>query len=195
MRRVERAGEDAAHDVNDREHPGQERGGVADRDRDDVRGEPEVRVEHRLQHLHRVAASGEMMRDDEGDEPDRAGAGCADAVAKDSLENERDDDRAPADEDGGRIEIRHRRAFLEIHPGDQTEGVDREREEQEIKGGAIERPRPTQPRTAGEQKGQNVKHHAVGERIDVVEKKLERRAPGRIRLFVCEPSSERLDDC
>ena len=64
-----------------REEAGEERGGVADRDRDDVRREPEVGVEHGLHHLHRVAASGEVVRDEQRDEADRAGAGRADAVA------------------------------------------------------------------------------------------------------------------
>lgn len=36
------------------QHTGQESGSVAERDRDDVRREPELRVEHRLQHMHRV---------------------------------------------------------------------------------------------------------------------------------------------
>ena len=42
-------------DVDDAEEPGEERRGVAERDRDDVGREPEVGVEHGLEHLHRVA--------------------------------------------------------------------------------------------------------------------------------------------
>ena len=72
--------------------------------------------------------------------PIAPGAGCADAVAKDSLENQRDDHRAPADEDGGGIKIRDRRAFLQIHARNQPEGVDDEREQEQIKRGAIQRP-------------------------------------------------------
>ena len=34
---------------------------------------------------------------------------------KDSFENQRDNDRAPADEDGGGIKIGDRRPLLEIH--------------------------------------------------------------------------------
>ena len=141
---VQRAGEHAADDVDDREHAGEEHGGVAGRDRDDVRGEPDVGVEDGLQHLERVAAAGEMMRDDQRDETDRARAGRADPVAENSLEDERHDDRAPADENGRRIKIRDRRAFLEIHPRNETEGVDREREQQQVKGGTIQGPAPGQ---------------------------------------------------
>ena len=54
-----------------REEAGDERGGVAERDDDDVRREPEVRVEHGAHHLHRVAAEREMVRDDERDEADQ----------------------------------------------------------------------------------------------------------------------------
>ena len=61
----QRARENAAHDVDDREHSGEKHGGVTGRDRDHVRGEPDVGVEHGLQHFERVAAAGEMMRDDQ----------------------------------------------------------------------------------------------------------------------------------
>ena len=43
-------------DVEQPKQPGDERRRVAQRDADDVRGQPELRVEHRLQHVDRVAA-------------------------------------------------------------------------------------------------------------------------------------------
>ena len=61
----QRAGEHAANDVNNREHPGEEHGRITGRDRDHVRGQPDVGVEHGLQHFERVAAAGEMMCDDQ----------------------------------------------------------------------------------------------------------------------------------
>ena len=68
---VERAGEHAADHVDDRQHAGEEHGRVSGGDRHDVGGQPEVGVEDGLQHLQGVAAAGEVVGDDEGDEPDR----------------------------------------------------------------------------------------------------------------------------
>src|SRR5437016_13937628 len=98
-----------------------------------MRRQPNVGVENRLQHLERVAAAREMVRDDQGHKTNRTGAGCADSVAKNALENQRYDDRAPADENCRRIKIRDRWAFLQIHPRTQSEAVDRESQEQKIK--------------------------------------------------------------
>ena len=56
-------------------------------DRDHVRRQPNVCVENGLQHFERVAAAGQMMSDDERDETDRARAGRADPVPKNSFEN------------------------------------------------------------------------------------------------------------
>ena len=94
----QRAREDAAHDVNDGEHAGEKHGGVTGRDRDDVRGQPDVGIEHRLQHFEGVAAAGEMMGDDQRDKTNCARASRADAVSENALEYQRDDDRAPANE-------------------------------------------------------------------------------------------------
>src|SRR5438309_443830 len=46
--------EDAADDVNHREHSGEEHGGITSCNCDHVSGEPDVGVEHRLQHLEGV---------------------------------------------------------------------------------------------------------------------------------------------
>src|SRR3954466_4357163 len=108
-----------------------------------MRREPDVGVEASLQHLEGVAAAREMMRDDERDETDRAGAGCPDSVTENAFENQGDDHGAPADKNGGRIKIRDRRALLEIHPRDQPERVDRERKEKEVERRAIQRARPS----------------------------------------------------
>ena len=71
--------------------------------------------------------------------------------------------------------------------------MDSEREQQKIKGGAVQRPAPTEPRATGEQKCQNVENHAVGERIDLVEKKFERRALGCVGLFLRQRAGEKID--
>ena len=94
----QRAREDAAHDVDDGKHTGEKHGGVTGGDRDDVRGQPDVGVEHGLQHFQGVAAAGEMMRDDQGHKTNRARARRADAVSENSFKYQRDNDRAPADE-------------------------------------------------------------------------------------------------
>ena len=49
--------------------------------------------------VERVAVAGEMVRDDERDETNRAGTGRADSIAENAFQDQRDDDRAPADED------------------------------------------------------------------------------------------------
>ena len=88
---VERRGEHAADDVDEREKSREERRGVADGDDDDVRREPEVGVEHGAHHLKRVAAEREMVRDEERAEADHAGRDAADRVA---IEYSRGPDRA-----------------------------------------------------------------------------------------------------
>ncbi len=133
------------------------------------------------------------MRDDERDESDRARAGGADAVAANSLENQRYDNGAPSDKNGGRIKVGDRRTFLEIHPRNHSEGGNRECEQQEIEGRAIKRPVPSEPRAAGQEERQNVKHHAVGERIDLAEEKLERRAFRSVSLVLCQRAGEKID--
>ena len=131
------------------------------------------------------------MRDDEGDESNCARASRADSVTENPLENERDDDCAPADENRGRIKIGDRRSFLEIHARDEAEGVDGEREEEEIEGGSIQRAIPNEPGKAGEEKSEHVEVHAVGERIDVVEEELVRGALYRGGLFLREPVAQK----
>ena len=82
-------------------------------------------IEHGLQHLQGVAASGEVMRDDQRDESNRARAGSAYPIAKNSLEHQAYNYRAPADEDGGRIKIGDGRPFLQIHPRNEAEMCER----------------------------------------------------------------------
>src|SRR5207237_117392 len=87
--------------------------------------------------------------------------------------------------------IGDRRSFLEIHARDEAEGVDGEREEEEIEGGSIQRAIPNEPGKAGEEKSEHVEVHAVGERIDVVEEELVRGELYRRGLFVREPVAQK----
>src|ERR1041384_5793107 len=127
-----------------------------------------------------------MMRDDQRDETDRARARRADSVSKNSFQNQRDNHRAPADEDRGRIKIRDRRTFLEIHPRKKSEAVNREREQEQIKRRAIQSSAPPEPRRAREQERENVEGHALAERLQTIEQKLEGCSFRRIRLFFGE---------
>ena len=110
---IERLGEEAANDVDEREEAGEESGGVTERDADDVGREPEIGVEDGAHHFHRVAAQREVMRDEQGDETDHGCGRAADSIAEKTLEENAKQDRAPADEDRGGIEIRDRRPAFE----------------------------------------------------------------------------------
>ena len=121
MAAIERGREDAAHDVDEGEESGEESGGVTERDADDVRGQPDVGVQHGAHHFHGVAVHGEMVRDEEGDEAEHRRGRAADAVAVEAFEENAQQDRAPADEDGGGIEIGHGRPPFQIHARDQPE--------------------------------------------------------------------------
>ena len=69
-RRVQGPGEHTAHDVDERESASNECARVTQRHHDNVRGEPEIGVQHRPHHFHRVAAQSKVVGDDEGDETD-----------------------------------------------------------------------------------------------------------------------------
>ena len=86
--------------------------------------QPDVRVEHCLQHFQRVSTACEMMRDDQRHKTNCAGAGRADSVAKNPFKYQRDNHCAPADKNRRRIKIGDRRSLLQIHPRHQAERVD-----------------------------------------------------------------------
>src|SRR6202040_1198591 len=102
-------------------------------------------IENGLQHFQRVTTPGQMVRDDQGDKAYRACTSSADPITKDSLENQRDDDRTPSDENRGGIKICDRRALLQVHSRNQPEGVNGECKQKKIKCGAIEDASPTEP--------------------------------------------------
>ena len=61
---VQRARKHTADHVKDREHSGEKHCRVAGGNTNHVGREPDIGVEHGLQHFQRVAAAGEMVRDD-----------------------------------------------------------------------------------------------------------------------------------
>ena len=86
--------------------------------------EPEVGVEDGDEHLHGVAIKGEVVGDDEGDEADGAGDDGADAVFVNALKEDAEEDGAPADKDGGGVEVGDGWAAFEDHAEDEAGGVD-----------------------------------------------------------------------
>jgi hypothetical protein len=58
--------------------------------------------------------------------PIHRGGRAADAVAEKALEENTEQNRAPADKDGGGIEICDWRSSLQVHPRNQPAGMDDE---------------------------------------------------------------------
>src|SRR5881394_1291532 len=102
-----RTAEDAFEDVENAQDAGEESGGVAEGDDDHVGGEPEIGVEHRLEHFHGMAIGGEVLGDNHGKKAGHGGGGDADAVAIEIFQAHSEDDDAPGDENGGGVQIRH----------------------------------------------------------------------------------------
>ena len=82
------AGEETAHDVNDGQQPGHKHRGVAQGDHDDVGGEPQVGVQHGLEHFHGVAAQGQVMGNDQGGKADESRHDQAQAALEDSFQDD-----------------------------------------------------------------------------------------------------------
>src|SRR5207249_4142332 len=117
----------------------------------------------------------------------RARARRADAISENSFKYQRDNDCAPADENRGRIKIGDWRTLLKIHARNHAEGVNGKRKQKQIKCGTVERPAPAQPRETSQKESENIKRHALAERLKTIEQKLERCALRRIRLSFGEP--------
>ena len=174
----EQRGEHAEEDVENRQQAGGEGRGVAQGDHDDVRGQPEVGVQHGAQHLHRIAAQGEVMGDHQRDEAGQRGDDAADADPVDPLQDQPQHHRPPADEDGRGVEVGHRRAAFQHHAEDQAEGVDQPGQDDQVKRRAaqrfrqIGRDREGQQRAARQDERAEVDDHRVEEGLDVVEVEL-----------------------
>jgi hypothetical protein len=70
--RRQRAGEEAAHDVNNGQQSRHKHRRIAGRHHHDVGGQPQVGVQHGLQHFHGIAVERQVMGDDQSDEADES---------------------------------------------------------------------------------------------------------------------------
>ena len=155
---------------------GDVRGRVAQVDRDDVRGQPELRIEHGLQHDERVAVERQVVGHEQREEADHRGDDVAQAQPVDRFEHERQQHAGPADEDGGRVQIRDRRPAGNVNAGDERERVQREREPQQPDRGPPQRLRPADPRQDAEHEREDIQHGRVIERAELVEEDFEVRS-------------------
>ena len=153
---------------------GHVRGGVAEVDRDDVRGEPELRIEHGLQHDERVAVEREVVGDEQREEADDRGDDVAQAELRRSIRR-----RAPAARTAQPMKmaveykIRHRRPAGDVNAGNERERVQDEREPQQPDRCAAQRLRPADPREDAEHERDDVQHGRVVERAELVEEDFE----------------------
>ena len=121
------------------------RGRVAQVDGDHVRRQPELRIEHGLQHDERVAVEREEIGHEQREETDDRRDDVAQAEPVNRFEHERQQHASPADEDGRRVQIRDWRPAGDVNAGDQGERVQRKREPQQPDRRAAQRPRPADP--------------------------------------------------
>ena len=130
--------------------------------------EPEVGVEDGLQHLEGVAPERKVVGDDErGEAEDRAG-GQSDGVLPDGFEEQAEPDGAPADEDGGAVEVGDGWSAFEPHAGDERHGMDHEGNGDEREGGTSGPVGEGEPVGRGEQERDGVQGHGFQEGLEIV---------------------------
>ena len=175
--------EHAEEDVENRQQARREGRGIAQRDHDDVRGEPEIGVQHGAQHLHRIAAQGEVMGNHQRDEAGQRGDDAADADPVDPLQDQPQHHRPPANEDGRGVEVGHRRAAFQRHAEDQAEGVDQPGQNHQVERRAAQRFRQVGREREGQEgaprqdERAEVDDHGVEEGLHVVEVELRPALP------------------
>ncbi len=91
-------------------------------------------------------------------------------------------------EDGRGIEIRDRRPALQIHPRDETGGMDDESRDEQDEGITAEGLRPNEPGSAGENEDQNVENHRAVKWLQLVEDRLDVRLANSRREMLFHPS-------
>ena len=159
---------DPLYDREDAEHSSQEGGAVAERDRDHVGGEPELRVEHGLQHVHRVARVETI-----GHHERESAADCrheiAYAVGKQALQPQPRQHTGPADEHRGGIEIHYRRAAREVDAAAERERVEQENAYQHPEHEAVERPPASQKARKADDAGKHIEPPGEIRGIETVE--------------------------
>ena len=166
---VKAAPEDSEEGEGDGKGSGEEHGGVAEGDDDDVGREPEVGVEDGAHHLEGVAGHGEVVGNDEGGESDQGGHGGTDAVAIEAFEEGAEEDGAPTDEDGGGVEVSDGRAVLDIHACRESKGVEGKGEAEGPESGVAEGLGPAEPGDANKEEDEDVKLDSDGEGFVAVE--------------------------
>ena len=116
----ERGGQDTADDIQHTEQSGDECCRVAECNARHMRGQPELRIEHGLQHYKGVTAvRGQAIGDEQGGKAGDAGDDIANPQAIDPFEHHAQQHAAPAHEDGGGIQVRNRRPSGNVDPRNQ----------------------------------------------------------------------------
>ena len=109
------------------------------------------------------------MGDDQRAETDQAPGDRADRVAIDPLQDQAQPHGPPADEEGRRIEVGHRRAAPEADANDDARGGDQPCQRHQLEGGPPQRLGPPQPGEDRQDEGRRIKEGAGAERVDGVE--------------------------
>ena len=159
---------DSMDDRKDAEHSGEEGGAVAERNGDHVRGEPELRVEHGLQDVHRVTRI-ETIGHHERERSADCRHEIADAVGKQPLQPQPRQHTGPADEHRGGIEIHYRRAAREVDAAGEGERVEQEDAHEHPEHEAVQRPPAGQKARKADDRGQHVEPLGEIRGIEAVE--------------------------
>ena len=109
------------------------------------------------------------MRDDQGDETDEACDDNRHSGAIDSLEDDTEQDGAPPDENGGRVEICNGRAAMQEHADDQACRVECKGEEEQVESGTPDRFGTANPIDASGTNGGEIKEERFIKQRSVIE--------------------------
>ena len=143
-------------------------GSVAQRHDDHVGGEPEVGIEHRLEHHHGVASEGEIVSHDLGGKTNHGGHRQPDGVFPERFKDQPEADRAPSDKNGRAVKIGHRRPTLEPHPSDEPQRVDHEGQLHQMQGRLAAPLGEVEPEPTAEEEGHDVQRGGFRERREAI---------------------------
>ena len=110
-----------------------------------------------------------MVGDDKRDETYQSRTRNAYPVPEQSFDDNAQDYSSPTDKDGGGIKIGDRRTTLQPHAREHAEGVDHKCQQENQKGRLAQAFGTDQPRTASQQERPDIQHHALIERLHLVE--------------------------
>src|SRR6266496_3126321 len=134
-----------------------------------MRREPKVGIQYRPEHFHGVAAEGQIVGNDLGDEAAKRADHSADAVAINALEAHAENDGAPANKNRRRIKIGHGGAALEAHAVNQPESMDHPGQTHQVKRRPADHFRTVEPKSTPEYEGQHINDRSLFERLEIVE--------------------------